>query len=131
MIDETNSIITHDPLPLIYANEQQMVQLFQNLIDNSIKYRGKETPKIHVSSENEDDEYIFSIKDNGIVIDQKDLQRIFTMFKRLHTQEEYDGTGIGLTISQKILEKHRGRIWAESEKGKGSTFYFTIPNRNY
>jgi light-regulated signal transduction histidine kinase (bacteriophytochrome) len=108
-----------------------MIQLFQNLIGNAIKYHGEETPKIHISSENRDDEYIFSITDNGIGIDQKNLDRIFTMFQRLHTREEYDGTGIGLTISQKILQKHRGKIWAESEHGKGTTFYFTLPNRNY
>ncbi len=131
LIDDTDTIVTHDPLPLIYANEQQMIQLFQNIVGNSIKYRGKETPKIHISSENVDDEYIFSVKDNGIGIKPGDLERIFTMFKRLHTREEYEGTGIGLTISQKILQKHRGRIWVESEPGKGTTFYFSIPNRNY
>jgi light-regulated signal transduction histidine kinase (bacteriophytochrome) len=131
LINDTNAIITHDQLPLIFANDQQMIQLFQNLIGNAIKYYGEETPKIHISSENRDDEYIFSITDNGIGIDQKNLDRIFTMFQRLHTREEYDGTGIGLTISQKILQKHRGKIWAESEHGKGTTFYFTLPNRNY
>ena len=131
LINDTNAIITHDQLPLIFANDQQMIQLFQNLIGNAIKYHGEETPKIHISSENRDDEYIFSITDNGIGIDQKNLDRIFTMFQRLHTREEYDGTGIGLTISQKILQKHRGKIWAESEHGKGTTFYFTLPNRNY
>ncbi len=130
-IDDIHAIITHDKLPLIYANEQQMIQLFQNLIGNAIKYRGKKTPLIHISVKNVDDEYIFSIKDNGIGIDQKDLKRIFTIFQRLHTQEEYKGTGIGLAISHKILQKHRGKIWAESEKGKGTTFYFTIPNKNY
>ena len=108
-----------------------MVQLFQNLIGNAIKYHGKETPKIHISSDNVDDKYIFSIKDNGIGIDQQHLERIFTIFQRLHTREDYEGTGIGLAISKKILQKHRGDIWAESELGKGTTFYFTIPNLNY
>ncbi len=131
LIIDTNAIITHDPLPLIYANDQQMVQLFQNLIGNAIKYHGKETPKIHISSDNVDDKYIFSIKDNGIGIDQQHLERIFTIFQRLHTREDYEGTGIGLAISKKILQKHRGDIWAESELGKGTTFYFTIPNLNY
>ncbi|MGB9200649.1 sensor histidine kinase, partial [Methanobacterium sp.] len=121
----------HDPLPLIYANEQQIIQLFQNLISNAIKYRGKEIPRIHIFVENVDDEYIFSVKDNGIGIDKKNLERIFTIFQRLHTKEEYEGTGIGLAISKKILQKHRGKIWAESEQGKGTTFYFTIPNKNY
>ena len=108
-----------------------MIQLFQNIISNAIKYRGEETPEIHVSADNIDDEYIFSIKDNGIGIDQKHLDRIFKIFKRLHTREKYDGTGIGLAISKRIIQKHRGKIWAESELGKGTTFYFTIPNMNY
>ena len=130
-IEDINAIITHDPLPLIYANEQQMIQLFQNLISNAIKYRGKDTPQIHISVKSVDDKYIFSVKDNGIGMDKKNLERIFTIFQRLHTQEEYKGTGIGLAISKKILQKHRGKIWAESELGKGTTFYFTIPNKNY
>jgi len=131
LIDDTNAVITHDQLPLIYANEPQMIQVFQNIIGNAIKYHGKEDPKIHVSSDNVDDKYIFAVKDNGIGIDQKHLERIFTIFQRLHTREEYEGTGIGLAISQKILQKHRGDIWVTSEVGKGSTFYFTIPNKNY
>ena len=131
LINDTNAIITHDQLPLIYANDQQMVQVFQNLIGNAIKYRDKENPEIHISAEKLDNEYIFAVKDNGIGIDQQHLERIFTIFQRLHTQEEYGGTGIGLAISQKIIEQHRGKIWAESEPGKGTTFYFTIPNRNY
>jgi light-regulated signal transduction histidine kinase (bacteriophytochrome) len=131
LIDDTNAVITHDQLPLIYANEPQMIQVFQNIIGNAIKYHGKEDPKIHISSDNVDDKYIFAVKDNGIGIDQKHLERIFTIFQRLHTREEYEGTGIGLAISQKILQKHRGDIWVTSEVGKGSTFYFTIPNKNY
>ena len=130
LIDDTNAIITHDPLPRIYANDQQMNQLFQNLIGNAIKYRSKVTPKIHLSADKHDKEYLFSIKDNGIGIDPKHLERIFAMFQRLHTHEEYDGTGIGLAISQKIVQQHRGKIWAKSEPGKGTTFYFTIPDQN-
>ena len=91
----------------------------------------KKLLKIHISSDNVDDKYIFSIKDNGIGIDQQHLERIFTIFQRLHTREDYEGTGIGLAISKKILQKHHGDIWAESELGKGTTFYFTIPNLNY
>jgi PAS domain S-box-containing protein len=131
VIIDSNTNIIHGPLPLIYANDQQMIQLFQNLIGNAIKYRGKENPEIQISYEDVNDEYIFSIKDNGIGIDKKHLKRIFNIFHRLHTSEEYEGTGIGLAISEKILEKHRGKIWAESEKGKGTTFHFTIPNQNY
>nr|WP_052374175.1 ATP-binding protein [Methanobacterium sp. SMA-27] len=128
LIDENNALINHDPLPIIYANEQMMIQLFQNIIGNAIKYHSKETPKIHISAENVDDDYIFAIKDNGIGIDKKHLEKIFTIFQRLHSREEYDGTGIGLAISQRILQKHHGKIWAESELGKGTTFSFTIPN---
>lgn len=128
LIDDTNAVVTHDPLPLIFSNTPQMTHLFQNIIDNSIKYRGDRTPKIHISVEDNDNEYLFTITDNGIGIDEKHLKRIFTIFKRLHSREEYDGTGIGLSISKKIVEKHRGKIWAESEVGKGSKFYFTIPH---
>jgi PAS domain S-box-containing protein len=128
LIKDTNALITHDPLPSIYANHQQMNQLFQNIIENAIKYRSKVNPKIHVSADKHDKEYVFSIKDNGIGIDPKHLERIFNMFQRLHTREEYDGTGIGLAISQKIVQQHEGNIWAKSELGKGTTIYFTIPN---
>jgi two-component system, chemotaxis family, sensor kinase Cph1 len=127
LIDDTNAIITYDPLPLIYANEQMMIQLFQNLIGNAIKYH-REPPEIHISATKGEDEYIFEIKDNGIGIDPKHLGRIFTIFQRLHSREEYAGTGIGLAISLRILQKHHGIIWAESELGKGTTFYFTIPD---
>ena len=130
-IEDNNAIITHDQLPLIFANEQMMIQLFQNLLSNSIKYHGEKSPKIHISADNVDDEYIFKINDNGIGMDQNHLGQIFTIFKRLHTREEYEGTGIGLAIAQKIVQKHRGKIWAESEPGKGTTFYFTIPNQSY
>jgi PAS domain S-box-containing protein len=130
-IEESNAIITHDPLPLIYANNQMMIQLFQNIISNAIKYHGEEPPEIHISADYIDDEYIFSIKDNGIGIDQKHLERIFKIFQRLHTREKYDGTGIGLAITKRIIQKHRGKIWVESELGKGTTFFFTIPNQNY
>jgi chemotaxis family two-component system sensor kinase Cph1 len=131
-IDDNNAIITYDSLPLIFANGQQMIQLFQNLIGNAIKYRSEENPKVHISSDNVfDNEHIFAVKDNGIGIDQNHQERIFTIFQRLHSREEYDGTGIGLAISKRILQKHRGDIWVESVLGKGSTFYFTIPNQKY
>ncbi len=130
-IEDINANITHNPLPLIYANEPMMIQLFQNIIGNAIKYHGREDPTIHISADNGDDEYVFSVKDNGIGIDQKHLDRIFTIFQRLHSRDEYDGTGIGLAISKRIIQKHRGKIWVKSELGKGSTFYFTIPNKNY
>jgi len=129
LIEDNYAVITYDSLPTIYANDQQMVQLFQNLISNAIKYRGNENPEIHISSDKHDKEYIFAVKDNGIGIDTKHLERIFTIFQRLHTREEYEGSGIGLAIAYKILQQHHGKIWAESEPGKGTTIYFTLPNK--
>ena len=102
------------------------VQLFQNIIGNAIKYRSQETPKIHISATKEKNHYLFSIEDNGIGISPEHLERIFTIFQRLHTQEEYEGTGIGLAIAQKIVNQQGGQIWAESGPEKGTTFYFTI-----
>ena len=127
LIDDNNASITCDPLPTIYVNEQDMVRLFQNLISNSIKYRGQKNPNIHISATVVNDEYLFALKDNGIGIEQNNLKKIFTIFQRLHTQNEYEGTGIGLAISQKIVLQYGGKIWAESEYGEGTTFYFTIP----
>ena len=129
-IEETDTEITYDSLPTLITDESLMIQLFQNLIANSIKYRGKEKPKIHISAKKEGNKHIFSVKDNGIGIDQKYVKKIYTIFKRLHTSEEYDGTGIGLAIVQKIVQQFGGEIWVESEVGKGSTFYFTIPENN-
>ena len=126
-IEETGAKITHDPLPIIEADEKLNVQLFQNLIGNSIKYRSSEPPEIHISAKREKNQYLFSVSDNGIGIDPKHLEKIYTIFQRLHTHEEYEGTGIGLAITKKIVEDQGGRIWAESEPGKGATFYFTIP----
>lgn len=127
LIEDNNAVLTHDPLPIIYANDQQMVQLFQNFIVNAIKYHGEENPKIHISSEKLDKEYVFAIRDNGIGIEEQHLERIFTIFQRLHNRNDYEGSGMGLSISQKIILEHGGKIWAESELGEGSTFYFTIP----
>lgn len=126
-IKENNAIITHDQLPIIDGDEQLKIQLFQNLISNSIKYRSQETPKIHISAIKENNQYLFSFKDNGIGMSPEHVKKIFTIFQRLHTREEYEGTGIGLAIAQKIVHQQGGQIWAESEPGKGSTFYFTIP----
>ena len=126
-IEENNAVITHDPLPTIRGDAQLKVQLFQNIIGNAIKYRGEETPKIHISAKKEKNLYLFCIKDNGIGMSHEHLERIFTNLQRLHTHEEYEGTGIGLAIAQKIVLQQGGEIWAESELGVGSTFYFTIP----
>lgn len=126
-ISESRAIVTHDQLPTVNTNFQQMVHVFQNLVSNGIKYHGTETPHVHVSASKQADDWLFSVVDNGIGIDQKDSDKLFNMFSRLHTKEEYPGTGMGLAIAKKIVERHGGRIWFESEPGKGTTFYFTIP----
>jgi len=126
-VEQSGAEVTHDPLPTVMANEGQMVQLLQNLIDNAIKFRSQETPRIHVSAQKKGDQWVFSVRDNGIGIDPRYAERIFTIFQRLHTKEKYPGTGMGLTICKRIVERHNGRIWTESQPGEGSTFYFTIP----
>ena len=118
--------VTSDSLPAVVAEEVLLMQLFQNLISNSIKYRGKETPRIHVSAERDGEGWRFAVRDNGIGIDPEDADRVFGMFKRLHGSE-IPGTGIGLAICKKVVERQGGRIWVESEAGHGATFKFTIP----
>jgi light-regulated signal transduction histidine kinase (bacteriophytochrome) len=127
MINGSGSILTHDPLPTIIANRSQMLQLLQNLISNAVKYERGKPPRIHVSAKRKEEEWVFSVKDNGIGIPQNQQERIFQMFQRLHTREEYPGTGIGLAVAKKIVERHGGHIWMESKVGKGSTFFFSIP----
>jgi light-regulated signal transduction histidine kinase (bacteriophytochrome) len=126
-ISETNAIITHDPLPTIKADASQVIQLFQNLVGNGVKFRGAEPPHVHISARKEGNEWVFSVRDNGIGIEPQYFGRIFQVFQRLHTREEYSGNGIGLATCKRIVERHGGRIWVESEIGKGTTFYFTIP----
>jgi two-component system, chemotaxis family, sensor kinase Cph1 len=126
-IAESGAVITQDPLPTLMADKTQLMQLFQNLIANAIKFRSEKTPEIHLSASQLEDNWLFSIKDNGIGIDPRFSERIFVIFQRLHTRDEYQGTGMGLAICKKIIECHRGRIWVESELGEGATFYFTIP----
>jgi signal transduction histidine kinase len=127
-LEESNAIITHDTLPTILADESQMWQVFQNLILNAIKFHGSNTPIIDIFANRDEKEWIFAVKDNGIGIGKEYQKQIFEVFKRLHTREKYPGSGIGLSISQKIIRRHGGNIWVESELGKGSTFYFTIPD---
>jgi PAS domain S-box len=127
-IEENDVTVTHDELPVIVADGGQLIQLFQNLISNGIKFKkNNEYPKIHISARKGENEHIFSVADNGIGIEPQYFNRIFEVFKRLHTSVEYEGTGIGLSISKRIIERHGGRMWVESEAGNGSIFYFTIP----
>ncbi len=126
-IKENKATVSYDPLPEVMADSTQLAQVFQNLIANGIKFHSEETPKIHISAEKKASEWVFSVQDNGIGIDPQYSEKIFEVFKRLHKKEEYPGTGIGLAVCKKIVERHGGRIWVESELGKGSTFYFTLP----
>ncbi|MGB9201486.1 PAS domain S-box protein [Methanobacterium sp.] len=128
-ITEYNVKISHDPLPTVFADQNQMIQVFQNLITNAIKFHGSNPPEINISVQKDKKEWKFVVKDNGIGIDLKHQQKIFEVFKRLHTRDQYPGTGIGLSITQKIIIHHGGQIWVESQPGKGSTFYFTIPHQ--
>jgi len=127
LIERENAKITYDPLPVIVADESQIKQLFQNLISNGIKFRGRESPKIHITGKVENKHYLFSVCDNGIGIDSQYFERIFVIFQRLHKMDEYEGTGIGLAVCKKIVDRHRGEIWVESELEKGSIFSFIIP----
>ncbi|MCX9009575.1 MAG: ATP-binding protein [Candidatus Methanoperedens sp.] len=128
-IEQSNAVVTHDPLPTVIADPTQMVQLFQNLISNAIKFKREEQPHVHISAKMQGNEWIFPVRDNGIGISPEFLGRLFQLFQREHTTREYPGTGIGLAVCKRIVERHGGRIWVESVQGKGSTFYFTIPVR--
>ncbi|MGH1352377.1 MAG: sensor histidine kinase [Methyloligellaceae bacterium] len=126
-IQNSQATITHDDLPQIQGNMPQLRQLLQNLVANGLKYCKSDHPKVHVSAEEVKDFWQFSVRDNGIGISQDHYGKIFEPFSRLHGQKEFSGTGLGLATCQKIVERHKGNIWCESEKEKGSTFFFTIP----
>lgn len=127
ILAETNGVIKSGELPVVRGNKTQLMQLFQNIVGNAFKYRSENPPVIEIAYEEENNHYKFSISDNGIGIDPKFFTKIFVIFQRLHNREQYSGTGIGLAICKKIIEKHGGRIWVTSVPNKGSTFYFTIP----
>jgi PAS domain S-box-containing protein len=126
-IRDLHGEVTCDKLPMVVGDRSQLEQLMQNLLGNSLKYHGTETPRVHVSAQREGNEWIFSVRDNGIGIAPKHHRRIFEIFQRLHSQREHPGTGIGLAVCRRVVHRHGGRIWVESEPGHGSTFYFTIP----
>jgi two-component system, chemotaxis family, sensor kinase Cph1 len=128
-IKESGAVVTHDSMPAMFADGIQITQLFQNLISNAIKYCKEAPPRIHVSAKQNKKAVTFSVSDNGIGVDPQYYERIFIIFQRLHGKGEYSGTGIGLAICKKIVERHDGKIWVESLPGGGSTFYFTIPTK--
>ncbi|NJO76289.1 MAG: response regulator [Leptolyngbyaceae cyanobacterium RM1_406_9] len=126
-IAESEAVITHDPLPELMADSIQLTQLFQNLLSNAIKFRSDRPPVIHIGAVQKDESWLFSVQDNGIGMETRHGDRIFAIFQRLHSRAKYLGSGIGLAISKKIVERHGGQIWVESIPGEGTTFYFTLP----
>ena len=126
-IEESGAAVTYDALPVVQADDVQLAQLFQNLIGNALKFRSASVPRIHVSCVQKQTEYEIVVADNGIGIEPQYFERIFMVFQRLHNKAEYPGTGIGLAICKKVVERHGGRIWVESKPGEGSAFHFTLP----
>ena len=126
-IEESGALVTHDPLPTVRADEMQLIQLFQNLVGNAIKYQSPGVPQVQISAaKNGEKKWLFSVQDNGLGIDPQYFEKIFGMFQRLHKRQEFAGTGIGLAICKKIVERHGGSISVESQPGQGSTFRFTL-----
>jgi light-regulated signal transduction histidine kinase (bacteriophytochrome) len=128
-LKEAQAHLTRDPLPSLPADPTQIMQLFQNLVGNALKFRQETPPRIHVAAQQKDRRWVISVSDNGIGIDPQYFERIFQIFQRLHTRKHYPGTGIGLAICKKIVERHGGSIWVESKPGQGSTFSFSIPQK--
>jgi light-regulated signal transduction histidine kinase (bacteriophytochrome) len=131
LLEENKGTVTVEtPMPVIDASDLQLTLLFQNLISNGIKYKNARPPQVSIAAEEKKSYWQFSVHDNGMGIREEDYERIFRIFQRLHTREEFPGTGIGLALCKKIVERHGGNIWVESAPGQGSTFYFTIPKRH-
>jgi PAS domain S-box-containing protein len=126
-VTESNASITTDPMPMVFADEVQLMQLFQNLIGNALKFRGEAAPVVHIHVEEQNREFVFSVRDNGIGIAPEYRERVFGVFQRLHSRREYPGSGIGLAICKKIIDRHQGRIWIESTNGGGTTVFFALP----
>jgi chemotaxis family two-component system sensor kinase Cph1 len=126
---ECDAAVTHDVLPSVLADAGQLEQLLQNLVGNAIKFRSDKRPEVHIGVEAQAADWLFSVRDNGIGLDPRFANRIFEMFQRLHSVGKYLGSGVGLAICKKIVERHAGRIWVESTEGQGATFYFTLPRR--
>jgi light-regulated signal transduction histidine kinase (bacteriophytochrome) len=126
-IETAQAKITRDPLPALPVDATQMMQLFQNLIGNALKFHGERPPEIHVGARQQPGRWVFTVRDNGIGIEPQYFERIFQIFQRLHTRNRYPGTGIGLAICKRIVERHEGEIWVESQPGQGSTFCFSLP----
>ena len=129
-IADSKAVVTTDSLPVVMGDAPQLQQVFQNLLSNALKFCGPKPPQIQIAAQQKEEEWVFSVRDNGIGLDPRHAERIFVIFQRLHTRREYPGTGIGLAICKRIVERHDGRIWVESEPGKGATFYFTLPKRD-
>ena len=126
-VTESGAVITHDPLPIIKADRAQLRQMLRHLIDNALKFCGSAPPRVHCTARRQGLQWVFAVHDNGIGLDPQQAARIFHVFQRLHTRDQYSGTGIGLAICKKIIEQHGGRIWVESLPGQGTTFFFTLP----
>jgi PAS domain S-box-containing protein len=129
-IGESGATVSHDPLPTVLCDDVQLGQVFQNLLVNAIKFRRENRPMIHLSAERHGNVWTFSVRDNGIGVAPEYAERIFMIFQRLHSKNEYPGTGIGLAVCKKIVERHGGRIWVQSQPGSGATFFFTVPDGN-
>jgi light-regulated signal transduction histidine kinase (bacteriophytochrome) len=127
VVKESGAVVTADVLPRLSVNPRMVAMVFQNLISNALKFRRDEKPEVHIGVRRVEGEWVFSVRDNGIGIDRRHFDRLFQVFQRLHARGDYPGTGIGLAICKKVVERHHGRIWVESELGKGSTFSFTLP----